>query len=133
MSGLTLCNPWTIQSIESSRPGHWSGQPFSSPRGLPNLEIKPRSPALRGDSLPTEPQGKPKNIGMGSLSLLQRIFPSQESNRGLLHCRQILYQLGYPCSFSPYTHTYTHTHTCTQYFISDKTLKISAKNSIANF
>ena len=32
---------------------------------------------------------------MGSLSLLQRIFPTQELNRGLLHCRQILYQLSY--------------------------------------
>ena len=32
---------------------------------------------------------------MGSLSLLQGIFPSQESNQGLLHCRQILYQLSY--------------------------------------
>ena len=30
---------------------------------------------------------------MGSLSLLQQIFPTQESNRGLLHCRWILYQL----------------------------------------
>ena len=29
------------------------------------------------------------------LSLLQQIFPTQESNRGLLHCRQILYQLSY--------------------------------------
>ena len=32
---------------------------------------------------------------MGSLSLLQGIFLTQESNRGLLHCRQILYQLTY--------------------------------------
>ena len=32
---------------------------------------------------------------MGSLSLLQWIFLMQESNRGLLHCRQILYQLSY--------------------------------------
>ena len=31
----------------------------------------------------------------GSLSLLQRIFPTQESNQGLLHCRQILYQMRY--------------------------------------
>ena len=44
--------------------------------------------ALRVDSLPAEPQGKPKNTGVGSLSLLQRIFPTRESNRGLLHCRQ---------------------------------------------
>ena len=32
---------------------------------------------------------------MGSLFLLQGIFPTQESNRGLLHCRRILYQLSY--------------------------------------
>ena len=33
-----------------------------------------------------------QNTGMGSLSLLQGIFPTQESNPGLPHCRQILYQ-----------------------------------------
>ena len=32
---------------------------------------------------------------MGSLFFLQRILQTQESNRGLLHCRQILYQLNY--------------------------------------
>ena len=36
-----------------------------------------------------------QNTGVGSLSLLQGIFPAQESNGGLLHCRQILYQLIY--------------------------------------
>ena len=36
-----------------------------------------------------------QNIGVGSLSLLQWIFPTQESNWGLLHYRQILYQLSY--------------------------------------
>ena len=34
-----------------------------------------------------------QNIGMGSLSLLQRIFPTQGLNQGLLHHRQILYRL----------------------------------------
>ena len=34
-----------------------------------------------------------QNTGVGSLSLLQRIFPPQESHQGLLHCRRILYQL----------------------------------------
>ena len=34
-----------------------------------------------------------RNTGVGSLSLLQGIFPTQGSNPGLLHCRQILYQL----------------------------------------
>ena len=42
-----------------------------------------------------EPPGKPKNARVGSLSLLQQIFPIQESNHGLLHCRQILYPLSY--------------------------------------
>ena len=36
-----------------------------------------------------------QNTGVGSLSLLQRIFLTQESNQGLLHCRQILNQLSY--------------------------------------
>ena len=35
------------------------------------------------------------NTGMSSLSLLQGIFPTQETNPGLLHCRQILYQLSH--------------------------------------
>ena len=46
-------------------------------------------------SLPAEPQGKPKNAGVGSLSPLQQIIPTQESNWGLLRCKQILYQLSY--------------------------------------
>ena len=55
--------------------------------------MKPRSPELQVDCLPAEPQGKPKNPGVGSLSLPQQIFLTQELNQGLLHCRQILYQL----------------------------------------
>ena len=35
------------------------------------------------------------NTGVGNLSILQGIFTSQELNRDLLHCRQILYQLNY--------------------------------------
>ena len=68
---------------------------MTSSRGSSNPGIEPRSPALHVDSLPSEPPGKPKNTGVGSLSLLQRIFLTQESNRGLLHCRWILYQLNY--------------------------------------
>ena len=36
-----------------------------------------------------------KNIGVGCHFLLQGIFLTQESNPGLLHCRQILYQVSY--------------------------------------
>ena len=62
---------------------------------LPNPGTEPRSPSLQTVSLLAEPQGKPENTGVGSLFLLQQIFPIQESNWGLLHCRQILYQLSY--------------------------------------
>ena len=79
--------------MEFSRPEYWSGQPFPSPGDLPNPGIETRSPALQAESLPAEPQGKPKNTGVGSLSLLQGIFPTQEKNQGLLYCRRILYQL----------------------------------------
>ena len=42
-------------------------------------------------------QGSPqeKTTGMDSHSLLQAIFPTQESNQGLLYCRWILYQLNF--------------------------------------
>ena len=36
-----------------------------------------------------------QNIGVGSLALLQEIFPTQGLNRGLPHCRRILYLLSY--------------------------------------
>ena len=80
--------PWTIQSMEFSRPEYWSGQPFPSPGDLPNPGIKPRSSTLQVDSLPAEPQGKPKRTGVGSLSLLQRISLIQELSWGLLHLRR---------------------------------------------
>ena len=91
----TFCDPHGLQSMELSKPGHWSGQPFSSPGDLPNPGIKPRPPTLQEESLPVELQGKPKNTAVGSLSLLQGIIPTQESNQGLLHRRWILYQLSY--------------------------------------
>ena len=37
-----------------------------------------------------------QNTGVGSLSLLQGLFPTQGSNRGLLHCRWLLCHLSYP-------------------------------------
>ena len=61
----------------------------------PNPGIEPRSPTMQADSLPLEPQGKPENAGVDSLSLIQQIFLTQESNRDLLHWRWILNQLSY--------------------------------------
>ena len=56
---------WTIQSMEFSRPEHWSiffldTGISPSPVDLPNPGIELRSPALKVDSLPTEPKGKPQ-------------------------------------------------------------------------
>ena len=82
--------PWTIQSLEFSRPEYWSEKPFAAPGDLPTPGIE--SPTLHADSLSAEPPGEPKNTGVGSLSLLQQLFLTQDSNWGPLHCRRILYQ-----------------------------------------
>ena len=50
--------PWTIQSMEFSRPEYWNGLLFLPPGDLPDPGIKPGSPALQADSLPTELSGK---------------------------------------------------------------------------
>ena len=78
-----------------SRQEYWSGLPYFPPGDLPNPGIEPRSPTLQVDSLLSESPGEPKNTGIGSLSLLQGIFLTQESNLVLLHYRQILHQLSY--------------------------------------
>ena len=69
--------------------------PCPPPGDLRNPGIEPKYPTLQADSLLSESPGKPKNTGVGNPSLLQQIFPTQESNWGLLHFRQILYQLSY--------------------------------------
>ena len=106
-----FATPWTVTysaspSVGFSRQEYWSGLPFPSPGDLPNPGIKPRSPALEADALASEPPGKHhelyspwnspgQNTGVGSLSLLQGIFPTQGSNPGLPHCRWVLYQLSH--------------------------------------
>ena len=96
-SFLTLCDPmyYAVHGILQARVLEWVAFPFS--RG----SSQPRSPSLQADYLPVELQGKPKNTGVGSLSLVQGIFPTQESNQGLLHCRQILYQLSFAPTLNP--------------------------------
>ena len=50
---------------------------------------------IAGGFFTAELPGKPKNTRVGSLSLLQGFFLTQELNWGLLHFRQILYQMSY--------------------------------------
>ena len=78
---LMLCNPMDCSqqaplSMEFSRQEYWSGLSCPPPGDLRNPGIKPRSPTLQRASLPSEPSGKTKNTGVGSLSLLQGIFPT---------------------------------------------------------
>ena len=64
-----------------SRQEYWSGLPCPPPGDVSNPWIEPRSPALQPDSLPSESPGKPKSTGVGSLSLPQGIFLTQELNQ----------------------------------------------------
>ena len=59
-----FATPWTVAyqappSMGFSRQECWSGLPFLSPGDLPDPGIKPRSPTLQADALPSEPPGKP--------------------------------------------------------------------------
>ena len=74
---------------------------------------------------------------MGSLSLLQWIFPTQESNRGLLHCRQILYQLSYegspyfqPNSYYNFHLYYLYTHISKHNFTPRELIQVGMKQCI---
>ena len=58
-----FATPWTVadqapQSVEFSRQEYWSGLPFPSPWDLPHPGIKPSSPSLWADALPSEPPEK---------------------------------------------------------------------------
>ena len=53
------------------------------------------SDSLRPQGLYSPWNSPGQNTGVGSLSLFQGIFPTQGSNSGLPHCKQILYQLSH--------------------------------------
>ena len=81
-SRLTLCDSMDCSlpgsSVRGDSPGKntrvWPGPP---PGDLPNPGLKPRSPTLR---VASEPPGKPRNTGVGSLSLFQGVCLNQELN-----------------------------------------------------
>ena len=85
--------PWTVHGFLQARILEWVAFPFS--RGSSQPRDGTQVSCIAGGFLTSWATGKPKNIGVGSLSCLQQIFLAQESNQGLLHCRQSLYQLSY--------------------------------------
>ena len=71
---------YRVRGILQARMLEW--EPFPSPGDFPNPGIGPRSPTLQADSLPAEPQGKPKNTGVGSLLLLPGDLPDLGTEPG---------------------------------------------------
>ena len=94
LSLLSMVFSWVLQP-HIKTPEYWSGFPRPSPGDLSYPGVEPMFPTVQVDSLLSEPRGKPKNTGVGSLFLLQWIFLTQKSNLDLLLCRWILYQLSY--------------------------------------
>ena len=94
-SCLTLCDPkdYTVHGILQARILDSVAIPFS--KGSSQHRDQTLVSLIAVDSLPADPKGKSKNTGVGSLSLLQRILPTQDLNRGFLHFRWILYQMSY--------------------------------------
>ena len=90
--------------VSDSLQQHGLYSPWNSPgqnTGVGSLSLlqgssQPRAPVLHADSLPAEPQGKPKNTGVGRLFLLQWIFPTQELNQVGLKSTKNLMVGNYP-------------------------------------
>ena len=91
----TLCNPmdYTVNGILQVRILEWVAFPF--PRGSSQSRDQSQVSCIAGEFFTSWTTGKPKNTRVGILSVLQRIFPNQKSNRGLLHCKWIFCQLSY--------------------------------------
>ena len=85
----TLCDPMDYTGYEILQPRilEWVAFPLS--RGSSQPRDQAQVSHIAGRYLPAEPQRKPKNTEVGSLSLLQWIFPAHESNPDILRCRQI--------------------------------------------
>ena len=94
-SCLTLCNLHGLYSPGQNTPGQNAELgSLSLSRGSSQPGIEPRTSTLQVDYLPAESHGKPKKTGVGSLSLSSKSSWARP-NQGLLHFRQILYQLSY--------------------------------------
>ena len=91
----TLCDPmnYTVHGILHIRILEWVAFPFSRRSSQPRGQTQVSH--IVGKFFISWAKREPKNTEVGSLSLLQGIFLTQESNWGLLHCRWILYQLSH--------------------------------------
>ena len=92
----TFATPWTVHTVHGIlqvRILEWVIFPFSRGSSQPRDRIQVSH--IAGGFFTSWATREAQEYGVGSLALLQGIFPNQESNRGLLHCRWILCQLSY--------------------------------------
>ena len=91
----TLCDPMDciVHGTLQARILEWVAFPFSTESSQPR--DRTQVSCIEANSLPAEPQGKPKNTRVGSLSLLQGNFLTQGLNPGLLHWRKIFHHLSH--------------------------------------
>ena len=89
-SCLTLCDlvDCAVYGIPQARILEWLALPFTRESSQPRDRTQVSH--IAGGFFTSWATREAKNTGVGSLSLLQQIFPTQESNWGLLHSRQIL-------------------------------------------
>ena len=94
-SCLTFCDPLdcTVHGILQARILEWVTSPFS--RGSSQPRDRTQVSCIAGGFFTSWATREAQKYWSGSLSLLQRIFPTQELKWGLLLCRWILYQLSY--------------------------------------
>ena len=89
-----LTTPWTAVcqaplSIGFSRQEYWSGLPDPPPGDFPQPRDRTQVSTSQADALPSEAPGKPKNTGVGIAYPFSSGSPTQELNKGLLHCKWI--------------------------------------------
>ena len=86
--------------MEFSKQEYWSGLPFPSPGDVPDPGTKPRSPALKADSLLSKPPGKPwfyfgilqtSSLGASQVALVVKELPANAGDSSLIP------GLGRPC------------------------------------
>ena len=96
--------PWGVSGLNwvldtpglGSNTGVWSLNKFENQWGLQvSVQVAQSCLTLRSHGLYSPWNSPGQNTGVGSLSFLQGIFPTQGLKPGLPHCRRILYQLSY--------------------------------------
>ena len=125
----TLCDSmdYTVHGILQARILECVAVPFSRGSSQPRDGTQV-SPVLQMDSLLAELPGKPKNTGVGRLSLFQRIFPTQESNRGFFtswvtrEAQKSMYlsEINIYIYIYIYIYTYTYIHTYSIWYMENE-------------